>query len=457
MKKEKIDTNASLEPEQILKINLWGIVGVSAVFSVLNLLTHDLLPTVLILIMAAISTVTVLLFGKHLSIGTKIGFVTTAQFLIIFIVTYLKQSAADMFILFLASAIMCGIYMRRTVIRNQIVMINIATVIVFATWTLNFSAASISEAIKGAAAMEIGLIFLYLIVKSGKGFVRQAEKKGEEAHELLAEVKEKMEETERMAAKQQQLMQEIKVVADNMGEFSDEMLEISGSLTTGASEQQQALQKLAEETNIIVNEVKESSKATDTSDESTHNAVEKLQDGNKRMQEMLQAMRAIHDTSTQIGKVIKTIEDIAFQTNILALNAAVEAARAGAAGKGFAVVADEVRNLANKSAQAAKDTTALIESAISAVGEGEKVADTTAVALEEVGQEIEKTRGSMQLVLTLAEQQRASLESLQQSMDVISGVVSKNGQTAGQSEAVSQSLAQQVRQIQNAMERMAYN
>ncbi len=107
-------------------------------------------------------------------------------------------------------------------------------------------------------------------------------------------------------------------------------------------------------------------------------------ESNRRMQEMLSAMTDISSSSGEIGKIIKTIEDIAFQTNILALNAAVEAARAGAAGKGFAVVADEVRNLAGKSADASKNTSALIEGSLHAVDRGTRIANETADALNQV-------------------------------------------------------------------------
>lgn len=165
--------------------------------------------------------------------------------------------------------------------------------------------------------------------------------------------------------------------------------------------------------------------------------------GNEQMELLVSTMNEISDASNQIGKIIKTIDDIAFQTNILALNAAVEAARAGEAGKGFAVVANEVRNLAGKSAEAAKNTTVLIENAIKAVTNGTQLVDETANTLKSVE---ERAMGMTHLVNEIAQasnEQADAILQTTQGVDQISSVVQTNSATAEESAAASEELTGQ--------------
>jgi methyl-accepting chemotaxis protein len=152
-------------------------------------------------------------------------------------------------------------------------------------------------------------------------------------------------------------------------------------------------------------------------------------------------MERISTSSIEIGKIISTIEDIAFQTNILALNAAVEAARAGSAGKGFAVVADEVRNLATKSDEAAKATKNLIEGSIDAVTQGGTVVDRVTKALEETSQSAGQVTTQMAVVVEAVASQTQALEQVNEGIDQISAVVQTNSATAQESAAASEELS----------------
>lgn len=166
--------------------------------------------------------------------------------------------------------------------------------------------------------------------------------------------------------------------ADQVAAGSDQVSIGAQALSQGSTEQAAAVEQLATTIAGISTQVKDTAEDALEARKQSTMAGDEAEECNKQMHDMMSAMEEITRTSDEIGKIIKTIEDIAFQTNILALNAAVEASRAGTAGKGFAVVADEVRNLASKSSAASQNTAELIESSIKAVTRGTQIADSTA-------------------------------------------------------------------------------
>lgn len=217
----------------------------------------------------------------------------------------------------------------------------------------------------------------------------------------------------------------------------------SQMLSEGANEQTVSVDKLSDGINDISDNIKDMAKHAEQASVRANDVGEEMRLSNDKMIEMVHAMEEISKSSGEIGKIIKTIEDIAFQTNILALNAAVEAARAGAAGKGFSVVADEVRNLAGKSAEASKNTTSLIERSMIAVENGRKVADETAKSLSVAVEGASEIISSIGNISATATNQSSFLNQVEQGIEQISTVVQTNAATAEENAASSEELSGQ--------------
>ncbi len=215
------------------------------------------------------------------------------------------------------------------------------------------------------------------------------------------------------------------------------------ALSQGATQQASSVQELAATINEISNKVNQNADNAQQANAMAGCVRTEMNVSNEKMQQMIQAMGDISNCSSEIGKIIKTIEDIAFQTNILALNAAVEAARAGAAGKGFAVVADEVRNLASKSAEASKNTAALIENSLKAVENGTQIADETAQSLLQAVNAVNQMTGVIGQISEASSEQAGSIAQIIMGMDQISSVVQTNSATAQESAAASEELSSQ--------------
>lgn len=239
--------------------------------------------------------------------------------------------------------------------------------------------------------------------------------------------------------------------SDQVASGANQVSSGAQALSQGATEQASSVEELAATINEISSQVRANAESAKQGSELAEDSGVKMEEGNRQMQETIAAMAEIKDKSGQIGKIIKTIEDIAFQTNILALNAAVEAARAGDAGKGFAVVADEVRNLASKSAEASKSTAALIEGSIHAVERGTKLADETAQTLSQVVESSKQVVAVVENISQASAEQASSIAQVTQGIDQISSVVQTNSATAEESAAASEELSGQAQLLKELL------
>ena len=238
-------------------------------------------------------------------------------------------------------------------------------------------------------------------------------------------------------------MAQIDVSADQVNSGGEQISSSAQAMAQGATEQASSVQELAATIGEISHAVEETAEHAQSAKADNQASHDQIAICSAHMADLMKAMKAIEDKSVEISKVIKTIEDIAFQTNILALNAAVEAARAGSAGKGFAVVADEVRNLATKSQEASASTASLIEETVKAVNEGSRLSVETDDALKEVVVRAQKVMDAVTRISQATDAQSHDVAQVSTGIDQISSVVQTNSATAEESAAASEELSGQ--------------
>ncbi len=236
-------------------------------------------------------------------------------------------------------------------------------------------------------------------------------------------------------------MRQVNHSAEEVANASSHLSSSAQMLSQGTTEQASAVQELASQISLISEEVKNTAGGALDVRSQTHQTGEKVFLCNQKMQNLVEAMGKIQSSSEEIEKILKTIDDIAFQTNILALNAAVEAARAGSAGAGFAVVAEEVRSLAGKSAQAAKNTSELIANSTEAVHMGTEIAQNTADVLVGVVDSIQSVVDAIDQIAIISNEQSEAVEQVSQGINQISVVVQSNSATAEEGAAASEQLS----------------
>lgn len=250
-----------------------------------------------------------------------------------------------------------------------------------------------------------------------------------------------------------EILGNINSAAEQVAAGAKQISDSSIALSQGATEQASAIEELTASIEEVSAQTKHNAEYANHASGLAETAKDNAVQGNGQMSEMLKAMKEINESSTNISKIIKVIDEIAFQTNILALNAAVEAARAGQHGKGFAVVAEEVRNLAARSANAAKETTEMIEGSIRKVEDGTKIANGTATALHKIVENVEEVANLVNDIAVASGEQATGIAQINQGIMQVSQVVQTNSATSQEGAAASEELASQAALLQEQVGR----
>ena len=441
--------------EKMLKIHAFIILAVTLIFGLINCVSNNLAIGFITIAAGVVSCAGNFLFKKQVAPLTRGIVLSQVQLATIMIMSIVKHELHVVFPLMLASMAMACIYYSMKCLIIHWAFMDVVSLAGLIFYGFFYSSAEIGAIIKGLAGLNIGAALMMYLVRCNIKNMLHAQEAKSEAEGLLVKVQHQVEESESLMKQQSDVVAKIAEISSSVNSSSGKMREISSQINASSSYQQTAIEEISEEIKNIIGQTEESLNESSEAENAARSCAKLLAENNESMQNMSAAMDEIRHSSEQIKSIVKTIEDIAFQTNILALNASIEAARAGEAGKGFAVVADEVRNLAGKSSEAVENTTELINSSIEAVERGAAIAEGILGQMGSVITIAEESASHAGLISGLSQRQAESTAEVEKRINTISEVVVQNAQTSEESSRIAEQVANEVAKMDDIVSHVA--
>lgn len=444
----------SMASEKMVKIHIIFVACVSIAFGIVNMATGYVIIGAVIAVVGLIASGITTALKNSTTTTTRGTILSVVQLLIIIVMSVVKHEMLDVLALVVAAVAMSGIYFDKKTIYIQWVMMDIPAVLGIFMNDFIYGGVGMDQILKGVLGINVGAVIILYLVNCSLRFINDATAAGNQTEDLLDEVKKKVRESQKMMDRQDLVVEDIAQISEKVAGDANLLLEIADKISSASEEQEQSISGITDSVAEISAEVEKSLDEARLASEAARRSTTLVHESNGEMQNMLEAMAEITESSRKIEGIINTIEDIAFQTNILALNAAIEAARAGMAGKGFAVVADEVRNLATQSGEAVKNSSVLIQSSIESVEKGTILAEKVAEKMGGVIDTSEKSAEYAQSITELTNRQAQSIESVRSQLEQVSEVIGQNAQTAVESADIARSVADSATKMNNVTGRL---